>query len=131
MNRLNLLEGAAVGASVVYLLDPHRGRARRRALVTRVGIGARAALEATVSRVEGRIGARARSSEPTRSLVLRRARRHPANTWDIPMTTVNIDVDQGTVTLRGTFPSVLEPPLRAAGPHRGFTRARIRLVPAD
>lgn len=39
------------------------------------------------------------------------------------MATVNIDIDQGTVTLRGAFPPSDEQPALAWA-HRGLTRAR-------
>ena len=43
--------------------------------------------------------------------------------WEVPMATVNIDIDQGTVTLRGAFPPS-DAPRAGRRPHRGITRAR-------
>ena len=43
--------------------------------------------------------------------------------WELPMATVNIDIDQGTVTLRGAFPPEEEHPSRAWA-HRGLSRVR-------
>lgn len=127
MNRLNLLEGVALGASVVYLFDPYQGPARRRRLATRVGNGTRAAVRSGPAH---RVVAALRSRNRTRWVILRRSRRDPVSEWDVPMATVNIDVDQGTVTLRGVFPPAEEPPVRV-WPHRGFTRAPMRLVEGE
>lgn len=126
MNRLNLLEGVALGASVVYLLDPYQGPARRRRLANRVGTGAKSAIRSDMAH---RVVAALRSRNRTR-WVIRRGRRDPGSEWDVPMATVNIDVDQGTVTLRGVFPPADEPPARAWA-HRGFTRAPMRLVEGE
>jgi hypothetical protein len=136
MNRLTMLEGAAIGASVAYLLDPDHGRTRRRRLVVRLGAATGAATDALVSKIEKRaIAKRGRIPRPlamhrsrsrARRLILHRARRK-TNEWDLPMATVNIDIDQGTVTLRGVFPPSEISEVRAT-PHRGFTRAPIHLV---
>lgn len=121
MSRLDLLEGAVIGASVAYLLDPDSGRARRRALVARVGRAIRSTLEAAVSEVERRAIARTgraprvvavlRSGRGISGWVLRRDQPALSDSWDVPMATVDIDVDQGIVTLRGSFPPLEEIPL--------------------
>lgn len=136
VNRLNMLEGAAIGASVAYLLDPYQGRARRRRLMVRLGAATGAAMDSLFSGVEKRAIAKGgqipralaehRSRRRARRLILHRARRK-TNEWDLPMATVNIDIDQGTVTLRGAFPPSEMSEVRAT-PHRGFTRAPIHLV---
>ncbi|HET9203317.1 MAG TPA: hypothetical protein VFP67_09285 [Acidimicrobiia bacterium] len=84
MNRLNLIGGMAIGASVVYFLDRSQGRRRRRALAHGVR-----SLADTVSMRSGR---------------LTRKTQAKSRSWEVPMATVNIDIDQGTVTLRGAFP---------------------------
>jgi len=121
MSRLDLLEGAVFGASVAYLLDPDRGQARRRALAARVGRAIGSALEAAVSEVERRAIARTgrsprvvavlRSGKGISGWVLRRGQPPLSDSWDLPMATVDIDVDQGIVTLRGSFPPLEEIPL--------------------
>jgi len=136
MNRLKMLEGAAIGASVVYLLDPRQGRTRRRRLLVRLRAASEAAMDALSSRAEKRAIAKTghmsravavqRSRRRARRLILRRARRK-TNEWDLPLATVDIDIDQGTVTLRGVFPPSEMSEVRAT-PHRGFTRAPIHLV---
>ncbi|MGH8951463.1 MAG: hypothetical protein ACRDX9_08555 [Acidimicrobiia bacterium] len=136
MNRLNMLEGAAIGASVAYLLDPDHGRARRRRLADRLGAASGSAMDSLISKVEKRAIAKRgripralaipRTRRRARSLILHRARRR-TNEWDMPMATVNIDIDQGIVTLRGAFPPSEMSEVRAT-PHRGFTRAPIHLV---
>jgi len=136
MNRRNMLEGVAIGASVAYLLDPDHGRSRRRRLVVRLGAATGAAMDSLISGVEKRaIAKKGRipralamhgSRRRARSLILHRARRK-TNEWDLPMATVDIDIDQGTVTLRGVFPPSEMSEVRAT-PHRGFTRAPIHLV---
>ena len=137
MNRLELLEGIALGATVAYLFDPDHGRMRRHALAARVGRATRVAPDATVPNVERRaiasmghsprMVAILRSCNRALGRALRRARPTPINSWDIPMATVNIDIDQGAITLRGTFPPVDEVPV-GARPHRGFTRALMPFV---
>ena len=136
MNRLTMLEGAAIGASLAYLLDPDHGRTRRRRVVDRLGTASESAMDSLISKVEkraiakgGRISramAMRGSRRRARSLILHRARRR-TNEWDLPMATVNIDIDQGIVTLRGAFPPSEMSEVRAT-PHRGFTRAPIHLV---
>ena len=63
--KLNTMKGAVVGATVAYLLDPDRGRARRAALAGRIATIARRLLH--------------RPGRPVR--------------WEAPMMTIQIDVD--------------------------------------
>jgi len=138
MNRLRLLAGAVLGASAAFLLDPDHGGERRRALAARMGRAARTALDTTLSQVERR--AKARTGHPSRAVAMIRSpgqslvqllrRRRPSSSWDIPMATVNIDIDQGTVTLRGTFPPVEDVPIRGWA-HRGSSRESMHLVEAE
>ncbi|MGH8948586.1 MAG: hypothetical protein ACRDXF_06965 [Acidimicrobiia bacterium] len=102
MKRLSFIGGAAIGAAFVYLFDPVQGRRRRNRLARRVANSIEALIPGRA------IGARLspQSSE-----------------WELPMATVNIDIDQGTVTLRGAFPPSDEQPGRA-WPHRGLNRIR-------
>lgn len=115
-----MLEGAVIGASVAYLLDADRGQARRRALVARVGRAIGSTLGAALSEVERR--AIARTGRAPRVIavlrsgkvsgwLLRRAQPTLPDSWDFPMATVDIDIDQGIVTLRGSFPPIDEIPL--------------------
>jgi hypothetical protein len=102
VKRLSLVAGAAIGATVVYLFDPVQGRRRRKGLARRIGNSIDAL------RPGRDIGSRpgSKSSE-----------------WELPMATVNIDIDQGTVTLRGAFPpSDAQPARRWA--HGGLNRVR-------
>jgi hypothetical protein len=101
MKRLSLLGGAALGASVVYLFDPSQGRKRRGRLARQLGD--------TVAALRSGPGSRARQQPKS-------------SEWEVPMATVNIDIDQGTVTLRGAFPPSDEQPARAWA--HGLTRAR-------
>ncbi|HSJ84196.1 MAG TPA: YtxH domain-containing protein [Acidimicrobiia bacterium] len=114
MSRLDLLEGAVIGASLAYLLDPANGKSRRRALAARMGRATGAAFDAAVTEVERRAVARTgrtprviavlRSGKGLRGWSFRRVPPTAADSWELPMATVDIDIDQGTVTLRGTFP---------------------------
>jgi hypothetical protein len=122
MSRLDLLEGAAIGASLAYLLDPAKGNQRRRAVATRVGRATGAAFDMAITEVERRVVARTgrtpwviavlRSGKSLRGWSFRRPPTS-ADSWELPMATVDIDIDQGTVTLRGTFPQDDEIPLAA------------------
>jgi hypothetical protein len=91
-----------MGAAVVYLFDPAQGKRRRNRL-------ARQVVNSIDALAPGRdIGARYRPK---------------SSEWELPMATVNIDIDQGTVTLRGAFPPEEEHPSRAWA-HRGLSRVR-------
>jgi hypothetical protein len=136
MKRIRLLAGAVLGASAAFLLDPDHGGERRRALAARTGKAARTAFDTALSQVERRAMARTghhsrtvafiRSPGQTLAQMLRR--RRPPTGWDIPMATVNIDIDQGTVTLRGTFPPVdADVPIKGWR-HRGPGRESMQLV---
>jgi hypothetical protein len=63
--KLDMLKGAAIGAAIAYLFDPHNGRARRAAVASAV-------------------------AGVTRSLLGRPGR--PLR-WEAPMMTIQIDVD--------------------------------------
>jgi hypothetical protein len=125
MSRLDLLEGAVIGASLAYLLDPTNGNARRRDLAARAGRTTGAALDMAVTEIERRVVARTgrtprviavlRSGMGLRGWSFRRVPPTSADSWELPMATVDIDIDQGTVTLRGTFPQDDELPIAAGG----------------
>jgi hypothetical protein len=127
MSRLKLIQGAAVGASFAYLFDPEHGPIRRRALAARVGRAIGIALDATgpnIGRARLANGGRAarvvailRPRGRVRGLFLRRGSIPATDAWDAPMATVNIDIDQGTVTLSGIFPTVEDGPTGAETPH--------------
>jgi hypothetical protein len=102
VKRLSLIGGAAIGAAVAYLLDPTQGK-RRRSRLTRQIVNTIDALT------------------PGRDIGPRHSPK--SSEWELPMTTVNIDIDQGTVTLRGAFPPSDEHPGRAWA-HRGLSRVR-------
>ena len=136
MSRLKLIQGAALGASVAYLFDPDHGPARRRALAARIGRAIGLGLDATGSskgRISpagggrtGRVVAILRPRGRVRRLFLRRGSRQVTDAWDAPMATVNIDIDQGTVTLSGIFPMVEDGPTGAETP--GAPEDAIHLV---
>ncbi|HSK06795.1 MAG TPA: hypothetical protein VK990_04690 [Acidimicrobiia bacterium] len=128
MSRLKLIQGAALGASVAYLFDPDHGAVRRRALAARIGRAIGIAGDPTGSNPgqTGLAGGRAarivailRSGGPVRRLFLRRGPGPAIDAWDAPMATVNIDIDQGTVTLSGIFPTVEDGPTGADNPPAG------------
>jgi hypothetical protein len=102
VRRLSLVAGAAVGATIVYLFDPAQGRRRRRNVARRIVNS----IDALTPGREPRFPPGQKSGE-----------------WELPMATVNIDIDQGTVTLRGAFPPVDERPARAWA-HGGLSRVR-------
>ena len=102
MKRLSLVAGAAIGAAIVYLFDPTQGRRRRRSVARRIG-----------NSVEYLTPGREPRSRPDQK----------SSEWELPMATVNIDIDQGTVTLRGAFPPSDERPARSWA-HSGLSRVR-------
>jgi hypothetical protein len=126
MSRLDVLEGAVIGASLAYLLDPAKGNERRRALAARVGRATGAAFDMAVTEIERRVVARTgrtprviailRSGKGLRGWSFRRVPPTSLDSWELPMATVDIDIDQGTVTLRGTFPQDDEIPVAATAP---------------
>jgi hypothetical protein len=123
VSRLKLTQGVALGATMAYLLDPEHGSRRRRALAVRIARAIGITFDATRSNMEqnsqasggraGRVVAVLRSRARVPALILRRGSRTSTDTWATPMATVNIDIDQGTVTLSGTFPTVEDAPTRA------------------
>ena len=126
MSRLKLIQGAALGASVVYLFDPDHGPMRRRILAARIARAIGIAVDPTGSSQDrtspanggraARVVAILRSPGRVRGLFLRRGSRAVTDAWDTPMATVNIDIDQGTVTLSGIFPTVEDGPIQAETP---------------
>jgi hypothetical protein len=102
VKRLSLVVGAAIGATFVFLFDPVQGRRRRKNLARRIGNS----IDALVPGRDLRSLPGPKSSE-----------------WELPMATVNIDIDQGTVTLRGAFPPSDEQPTRTWA-HGGLSRVR-------
>ena len=126
VSRLKLIQGAALGASFAYLFDPDHGPIRRRALAAWIGRAIGIAFDETGSnmgRTSPATGGRAarvvailRSPGRVRGMFLRRGSRPVTDAWDAPMATVNIDIDQGTVTLSGIFPTVEDGPTGAETP---------------
>jgi hypothetical protein len=105
VNRLSLIGGVAIGASVVYFFDRNEGRRRRSRLAHEVrGLADTLTGSVTSRRLARETQAKSRS-------------------WEVPMATVNIDIDQGTVTLRGAFPPG-DVPHSGGRPHRGIIRSR-------
>jgi hypothetical protein len=105
VNRLNLIGGVAAGAAIVYFFDGAQGRRRRSHLVHR--------LRGLNDSVGGSMQSRR----------LARETREKSRSWEVPMATVNIDIDQGTVTLRGAFPPS-DAPQTGGRSHRGLIRSR-------
>ena len=102
MKRLSFVVGAAIGATAVYLFDPVQGRRRRKNFARRLGNS----IDILTPGRDLRYRPGPKSSE-----------------WELPMATVNIDIDQGTVTLRGAFPPSDEQPTRTWA-HGGLSRVR-------
>ena len=111
--RLSVVGGAIVGAAVVYLFDPERGRARRALLADWLGARARRGVRAV-----NQLGARTSNSAaafPQRMVQLRSPRTKPADDLtlrdrvesevfrnpDLPKGRINFDVESGVVTVRG------------------------------
>jgi hypothetical protein len=105
VNRLDLIGGVAIGGAVVYFFDRKEGRRRRSRLAREVR------------------GLTDSMANPVRSRRLARETQAKSRSWEVPMATVNIDIDQGTVTLRGAFPPSDEPH-PGGRPHRGLIRSR-------
>jgi len=91
-----------MGAAFAYLFDPAQGKRRRYRLARQVA--------RTIDALR-----------PGRDFGSRQSPK--SSEWELPMATVNIDIDQGTVTLRGAFPPSDEHPGRAWA-HRGLSRVR-------
>jgi hypothetical protein len=127
--RVATVKGAAVGASLVYLLDPDRGAQRRALLVSK--------LAALTRLAQTRGGGSAQPGiAPTgllRKITIRLRRRsvesgRPEDVpWEYPMTTVHIDVDDDHA-MPGSANDA-DAPRRSIGEHRGFTREH-RIVTA-
>lgn len=123
--RFNTLKGAALGASLVYFLDPIRGRDRRAAVSQRAVSYWRAALASRPVRVRADRSNRGRATQVVvhkgrrRLLWWRAASSVPAG-WEYPMTTVHIDVDD-----RFALPDLglQAASRRTKGASRGFTRS--------
>jgi hypothetical protein len=105
VKRLALIGGMAIGAGVVYFFDRAQGSRRR----SRLAYGVR--------------GLAGTMTGSVRSRRLARETRAKSRSWEVPMATVDIDIDQGTVTLRGAFPPS-DVPHSGGRPHRGLTRGR-------
>jgi hypothetical protein len=126
--RIATVKGAAVGASLVYLLDPDRGSQRRALLVSKLAALARLA--------QTRGGPAQPGIAPTgllRRITIRLRRRSvepgiPEDLpWEYPMTTVHIDVDNDHA-MPGSANDA-DALRRSIGEHRGFTREH-RIVTA-
>lgn len=102
MRKLQLIGGMAIGAAMMYFFDRAQGRLRRRRLAR------------TIKGLDGSLGGSRRGFW---------RRLEKSASWEVLMATVNIDIDQGTVTLRGAFPPS-DAPRAGRRPHRGITRAR-------
>jgi hypothetical protein len=89
--RLDMLKGAAIGAAIVYLFDPHHGRARRAAVASGVAGIARSLL-----------------GRPGRPLK-----------WEAPMMTIQIDVDDRQAWDREQAPDLRQAHGPRMWPHKG------------
>jgi hypothetical protein len=112
-SRLPVMTGAIVGAAVVYLFDPEKGRARRALLADWLGARARRGWR-TVNQISARTGTTA-AAFPQRMVQLRSVRPRPADDLtlrdrvesevfrnpDLPKGQINLDVESGVVTIRG------------------------------
>ena len=112
-SRLPVMTGAIVGAAVVYLFDPEKGRARRALLADWLGARARRGWR-TVNQISARTGTTA-AAFPQRMVQLRSMRPRPADDLtlrdrvesevfrnpDLPKGQINLDVESGVVTIRG------------------------------
>jgi hypothetical protein len=112
-SRLPVMTGAIVGAAVVYLFDPEKGRARRALLADWLGARARRGWR-TVNQIGARTGTTA-AAFPQRMVQLRSVRPRPADDLtlrdrvesevfrnpDLPKGQINLDVESGVVTIRG------------------------------
>lgn len=108
--------GAVAGAVAAFLLDPARGRARRARLLDQgaatVRRGTRAAQDAVRqarAAVEGRVAAvraeRAPSTAPIDDVTLTdRVKSTLLREEEVPGATISINVERGTVVLRGEVP---------------------------
>jgi len=111
--RLPVLTGAIVGAAVVYLFDPEKGRARRALLADWAGARLRRGWR-TANQLGTRTSATA-AAFPQRMVQLRSMRPRPADDLtlrdrvesevfrnpDLPKGQINFDVESGVVTIRG------------------------------
>jgi hypothetical protein len=126
--RVATVKGAAVGASLVYLLDPDRGSQRRALLVSKLTALARLARTRGGSAQPG-----IASTGLLRRITIRLRRRslesgRPEDLpWEYPMTTVHIDVDDDHA-MPGSANDA-DALRRSIGEHRGFTREH-RIVTA-
>jgi len=106
--------GAAIGAAIAFLLDPQRGRARRAQLVDRgaalmrdagreIDRGARR----VTSTVEGKVAAIGRGNGaplPNDASLAMKVESELFRDPDVPKGSININVEQGVVVLRGEVP---------------------------
>lgn len=114
MAKLALISGAAIGAASAYLLDPDRGRSRRARLYDQTSALARKATGKSRSWVRYQKGAARgvahKLSEPFREqeqsvdddTLLQKIRSEAIGYWDPASENVEIDVDRGIVTLKGS-----------------------------
>lgn len=126
--RVATVKGAAVGASLVYLLDPDRGSQRRALLVSKLAALARLA-QAQGGSAQPGIAA----TGFLRKITIRPRRRSVESgrpqdlPWGYPMTTFHIDLDNDDA-MPGSA-NAADAIRRTIGEHRGFTREH-RIVTA-
>lgn len=103
---------AATGATVAYLFDPTMGRSRRARLGDRIAAGARTAIDRAGAKARYQRGVAQgmlhRVTEPWSGetdidddTLLQKVRSEALGRWQGPGSEIEIDVDQGVVTLRG------------------------------
>lgn len=114
MAKLALISGVAIGAASAYLLDPDRGRSRRTRLYDQTSAVARKATRKSRSWIRYQKGAARgvahKLSEPFREegqfvdddKLLQKVRSEALGHWDPASDDIEIDVDHGIVTLKGS-----------------------------
>ena len=109
------LAGGAMGATIAFLADPQRGKARRTRLldqgaatVRHAGRAANRAVRAVTSTAEGKLEALTTAGTrvaPTDDVTLRdRAETQLFRDPEVPKGTINISAERGILVLRGEVP---------------------------
>ena len=109
------LAGGALGATIAFLADPQRGKARRTRLLDQgaatarhAGRAANRAVRAATSTAEGKLEALTRAGTrvaPTDDVTLRdRAATELFRDPDVPKGSINISAERGILVLRGEVP---------------------------
>ena len=108
---------AATGATVAYLFDPTMGHSRRARLGDRIAAGARMAIDRAAAKARYQRGVAQgmlhRMTSPWRGetdfdddTLLQKVRSEALGRWPGSGSDIEIDVDQGVVTLRGPVQAV-------------------------